>query len=343
MSYKVSVLVSVYEDEPYIERCARSLFEQTYSNLEYIFVDDCSPDNSIVKLEEVMNDYPERKASVKILRNEVNKGLAAVRNTEFDFATGEFVCVVDGDDWMELDGIERLVDEQIATDADVVWGKALMHTKNGVKELSEPKYKDLEEWRMCYFRFTRSYVMVNWRRIIRRSLLEKYHIRHEEGLHIGNDKQLLPLIAYYAESFSSIDAVVYHYEKRNPRARTYKATHGEYELFAFTREIESLRRVVRFLADKEPTYLEAAEFTKLERLLEYRREAICHASREGFRIMVRWIMETPAQYREHIGWTDSFKTRLKTNYMFSRQFFLAKKATKKLKHKVAFKGNKIFK
>ena len=87
ISYKVSVLVSVYEDEPYIERCARNLFEQTYTDLEYIFVDNCSPDNSIVKLEKVMNDYPERKASVKILRNEVNRGLAAVRKTAFDYAT----------------------------------------------------------------------------------------------------------------------------------------------------------------------------------------------------------------------------------------------------------------
>ena len=324
MGYKVSVLVSVYEDEPYIERCARSLFEQTYSNLEYIFVDDCSPDNSVGLLERVMKDYPERAVSVEIIRNEVNRGLAAVRNTAFDHATGVFVCVVDADDWMELDGIERMVDEQVATDADVVWGKALMHTKDGVTELSEPKYKDLEEWRMGYFCFTRDYVMVNWRRIIRRSLLEKYHIRHEEGLQIGNDKQLMPLIAYYAKSFSSIDAVVYHYEKRNPQARTYKAVNGGYELFAYTREVESMRRVVRFLADKEPVYLAAAQCTKLERLLEYKRDAVYHASREGFQIMVKWIVETPAKYRAHIGWVNPFKVRLKSNYTLCRLGYVIK-------------------
>lgn len=321
--YKVSVLISVYDVEPYIERCARSLFEQTYSNLEYIVVDDCTPDNSIAVFERVMQDYPERASSVKIIHHEKHRGLAAARNTAFDHATGEFLCVVDSDDWMELDGIERMVAEQVATDADVVWGKALMHNKEGVQEMSEPKYKDLEEWRMCYFSFTRDYVMVNWRRIIRRSLLEQYHIRHEEGLHIGNDKQLMPLIAYYAKSFSTVDAVVYHYERRNTHARTYKATHGGYDLFAHTREVESMRRVVRFLADKEPRYLKTAVLTLLQRLLKYRAMALHNGSRKGFQKMVNWIMETPAKYRVHIGWVGP-KAKLKSNYTLSRWWLWTK-------------------
>ena len=326
MSYKVSVLVSIFNEEHYIERCIRSLFEQTYSNLEYIFVDDCSADNSIGELKRVMREYPEKEKSVNIVFHEKNRGLAAVRNTAFDNATGEFVCVVDADDWMEPDGIERLVNEQIATNADVVWGKALMHTDNGLIELTEPHYKDLNEWRMCYFRFTRGLVMVNWRRIIRRSLLEKYHIRHEEGLHIGNDKQLLPLIAYYAESFSSIDSVVYHYERRNPNARTYNSAQGKYEINAYTREIESMRRVVSFLADKESKYLDAAQLSKLERLLQYRKDALFHSSRDGFHIMMKWIMETPVKYLEYYGWQiGSVKTKLKSNYTISRLWVLTKK------------------
>ena len=76
----VSVLVPVYKAEKYIKRCARSLFEQTYDNLEYIFCDDCSPDASIQKLEEVMKDYPARLGHVKIIRHNRNKGIAVVRN-----------------------------------------------------------------------------------------------------------------------------------------------------------------------------------------------------------------------------------------------------------------------
>lgn len=331
MSYKVSVLVSVYGVEHYIERCARSLFEQTYSNLEYIFVDDASVDNSMAELERVMKEYPEKEPAIKIIRHKINKGLAATRNTAFDNAQGEFVCVVDADDWMEPDGIERLVAEQVATGADVVWGKALMHTEYGVQELSEPRYKDLMEWRICYLRFTEGLVMVNWRRIIRRSLLEEYHIRHEEGLQIGNDKQVMPLIAYYAKSFGSIDSIVYHYERRNSTSRTYKSSHGEYDLFAHTREVESMKRVIRFLEDKEPVYLQTAQLSKLEKLLRYRKEALQNASREGFEIMVNYIMETPAIYRSHIGWsTPSLITGLKRNYEVSRLWTIGKQLVKRI-------------
>ena len=321
--YTVSILVSVFGVECYIERCARSLFEQTYPDLEYIFVDDGSKDASITILERVMKEYPARAASFRIIRHGVNRGLAAARNTAFDQARGEFVCVVDGDDWMPLDAVERMVDEQVKTGADVVWGKALMHTEKGEVELKEPCYRDLEEWRQCYFRFTTGLVMVNWRRIIRRDLLENNHIRHEEGLHIGNDKQLMPLIAYYAQSFSVVDAIVYHYERRNPDAHTYKTSHGAYSLFAHTREIESMRRVVRFLADKEPAYLATAQSAKLERLLEYRKAALVHGSRKGFRTMVGWIWETPARYRNPYGWgKHSLIALLKSNYTISRFLYL---------------------
>ncbi len=323
--YLVSILVSLYNEERYVERCARSCFEQSYSDLEFVFVDDASTDQSVTVLERVIEDYPERKPFVKIIHHNKNKGLAATRNSAFDNACGDFFCVVDGDDWLEADGVQRLVEGQIRTGADVVWGRAIMHTEEGEIELSEPRYQTLEEWRMCYFHFTQQLYMVNWRRLIRRELLEKHHIRHEEGLHIGNDKQFMPLIAYYADSFCVIDDIVYHYERRNPSSRTYKSSHGIYDLFAHTREIESMRRVIAFLADKEPAYLEAAQSSKLERLLIYRKEAIRNRSLKGFKIMVKWIQETPEVYLNSIDWnSSSIRIKLKSNYYFSRLFFVAK-------------------
>ncbi len=329
--YKISVLVSVYDAEPYIERCARSLFEQTYPYLEFIFVDDCTQDNSISILEKVIKDYPERADKVSIIHHKENKGLAAVRNTAFDHATGDFICVVDSDDWMELDGIERLAKEQVATGADVVWGKALMHNNDGLEEMSEPNYKDVEQWRMHYLRFASVGMdLVNWRRIIRRSLLEDHHIRHVEGHDIGDDKQIMPLIAYYAKSFSSIDDIVYHYERRNPNAYCYGlVVLNQFDLRKVIRDAECMRHVARFFADKESKYLEAAEVGKLEALLQHRSNVLLHHSRKGFKLLTKWIMETPIEYRRKMGCAGLINT-LKTSYVLSLFWMMVKKTAMKL-------------
>ena len=60
----ISVIVPVYGVEKYIERCARSLFEQTYCDVEYIFVNDCTKDNSIFILQRVLHDYPNLNVTI---------------------------------------------------------------------------------------------------------------------------------------------------------------------------------------------------------------------------------------------------------------------------------------
>ena len=78
---KVSILVPIYGVEKYIEQCAISLFSQTYEDVEYIFVNDCTPDNSISILEKVLANYPERKSQTKIINHPENRGLGAGRKT----------------------------------------------------------------------------------------------------------------------------------------------------------------------------------------------------------------------------------------------------------------------
>ena len=65
---KVSVLVPVYGVERYVEQCAKTLFAQTYSNIEYVFVDDCTPDNSVALIKQVLAEYPHREHQVNMKR-----------------------------------------------------------------------------------------------------------------------------------------------------------------------------------------------------------------------------------------------------------------------------------
>ena len=88
MSTKLSILVPVYGVERFIETCATSLFEQTYPDIEYVFVDDCSPDGSIELLRQIIMRYPSRHGSVSIIRHDTNSGLGAARATALAHATG---------------------------------------------------------------------------------------------------------------------------------------------------------------------------------------------------------------------------------------------------------------
>lgn len=117
---KVSVIVPIYNVEKYIEDCAKSLFQQTLNDIEYIFVNDCTPDNSIKILKEVLDAYPERKNQVKIVNLEVNSGQAAARKRGVSEATGDFIIFCDGDDWVDKNMYQRLYDYAIQHNYDFV-------------------------------------------------------------------------------------------------------------------------------------------------------------------------------------------------------------------------------
>ena len=117
---KVSVIIPVYGVEKYIERCARSLFEQTLDDIEFLFIDDCTPDKSVEILLSVLEEYPRRKEQVIIHRMEKNSGQAKVREWGMKNATGEYVIHCDSDDWVDTDMYRALYDKAKIDDADVV-------------------------------------------------------------------------------------------------------------------------------------------------------------------------------------------------------------------------------
>lgn len=118
---KVSVVVPVYGVEKYVERCVRSLFDQTMTDgVEFIFVDDCTPDRSIEIIRETLKEYPYRTNQVKILSLEENRGLPQARKTGIEAARGEYIYNVDSDDWLELAALERMYSTAIENDADIV-------------------------------------------------------------------------------------------------------------------------------------------------------------------------------------------------------------------------------
>lgn len=104
MNYLVSIIVPVYNVEKYLPECVDSILEQTYKSIEVILVDDGSTDSS----GELSEKYAEDYAFVKVIHKK-NAGLGFARNTGIDYATGDYITFVDGDDFIAPDHIEKLL------------------------------------------------------------------------------------------------------------------------------------------------------------------------------------------------------------------------------------------
>ena len=105
----VSVIVPVYNVEPYIARCVRSLFGQTLQDMEFIFVDDCTPDKSMEIMWQILKDeFPERLSQVKFYRMPQNSGVAKVRMKGIFMASGDYVIHCDSDDMVDPDAYRTI-------------------------------------------------------------------------------------------------------------------------------------------------------------------------------------------------------------------------------------------
>ncbi len=119
---KVSLCVPVYNVEPFIDKCASSLFAQDVTEqIEYIFVDDCSTDNSIATLERLLDENPDHKKRTTIIRQEQNKGPQAARLEAVRIACGQYVCFCDSDDYVQPDYVSTMLNEATEKDADIVY------------------------------------------------------------------------------------------------------------------------------------------------------------------------------------------------------------------------------
>lgn len=166
---KVSIIIPVYGVEKYIERCARSLFEQTLDDIEYLFIDDCTPDKSIEILRRVLDEYPKRRDQVIIHRMEKNSGQAAVRKWGMINATGDYVIHCDSDDWVDVTMYEKMHKKAIEEDADVVVCDYFIEGDNGIKRLEKGcKNEDSDGFLKDIISQSISWAV--WNKMVKRSL-----------------------------------------------------------------------------------------------------------------------------------------------------------------------------
>ena len=230
---KVSILVPVYNVEKYFARCLETLFSQTYSDIEYVFVNDCTPDKSMFVLQETLEKYPSRANSVKIIENKQNLGIAIVRNTLLENATGEYVLFVDSDDWIEVDAIEKFVDKAQQSNADIV-GCDYFEEYPDRQVLFKQSYPSHHVEAMKAMTLLRIKGVL-WKLFMRRELIVHNNIYFVPEVQFGEDYIFCCKLFFYAKSFSCVDEALYHYVQYNPN--NYCSTDSGLRIESFSRAI----------------------------------------------------------------------------------------------------------
>lgn len=210
---RVSVIVPVYRVEKYIGRCVRSLFEQTLKEMEFIFVDDCSPDRSIQVVEEVINEYPERKAQVRILHHSQNRGVSFVRNTGLQAATGDYIIYCDSDDWVESRMYERMLTKALETGADIV-GCDFYEEYASRSVLRRQMFPDNNQ--DCIGQMLEGKLhCATWNKLIRKELYERNDVVFPEGVNMWEDVSTVIPLCFYAVRIVHLPEACYHYSCDN--------------------------------------------------------------------------------------------------------------------------------
>lgn len=238
---RVTILMPIYKVEQYLEKTLNSIFSQTYPYLDYVFVNDCSPDNSLQILKDAIIKYKIEKNKFTIINHFRNEGIAVSRADCIANAKGDYVYFVDSDDWIEENTVEQMVSATNGGAVDIV-GCDFM--KDFVSGQTTYHHEDYSESCMgnLYKCLNYDIATVLWKLLIRRSLFDNFTITPH--VDIVEDYIMSVKLYYYANSFVSIPKAFYHYVQYN-QARVSLQT-----LWSVNMHIKGVKEVEEFCREK---------------------------------------------------------------------------------------------
>lgn len=205
----VSVIIPIFNVEKYIEKCARSLMEQTLDDIEYIFVNDATEDDSMEILNSVVNEYPHRIKQVKYVTHNVNKGLPKARHTGLLKASGEYIIHCDSDDFVDREMYARMYSKAKIGNYDIVVcdyyevnGEHRMMKKGKISEISDLVEDILLLLAAC-----------TWNKLIKRSIANQPKTVFPER-NMGEDLAIMLQYALATSSVGYLPEPLYYYERR---------------------------------------------------------------------------------------------------------------------------------
>ena len=249
---KVSILVPFYDVEKFVGRCVMSLFSQTYQNIEYVFVNDCTPDNSMEVINEYIVEYGVAD-KCKIIVHEKNQGISASRNDCLDNMTGDYFLFVDSDDYIDKDMVELLVDAAVRENADISGCGYIEEYVDHSVEHPQKYTNDHNEMMRAITLLTIKGVM--WKLLVRSSIVTEHRdeVRFIPDRNIVDDYLFCCQIFYYAQRFTGVDRCMYHWIQYNPNNYTHTT------VFAVESQAAAIIKTEEFYQEKGVSNVVAEE------------------------------------------------------------------------------------
>ena len=203
---KVSIIVPVYNIENYIRVCVDSILAQTYESFELILVDDGCKDNTGI----ICDEYAAIDSRVKVIHKE-NGGVSSARNAGLRQAKGDWIMHVDGDDWIEPDMIESLIEAANATEADLVFGDFMKYGPSAGNHKLPTWNNDKKDSMSRYIAYSMTTI---WGSIAKRSLYTEHSLKSPDGVSYCEDFHLIVRLCHFANKIVNVHRSFYHYRYR---------------------------------------------------------------------------------------------------------------------------------
>lgn len=268
MNYKISIIVPIYNGERYIEKCAKSLLNQELKQLEIIFINDGSNDNSKLILDKLSKEY----SNIKVLHQD-NKGPGAARNLGIKIARGKYIGFVDVDDYPKEDMYLKLYSLAEKYDLDMaVCGFEVRDSNDKVKDIALPNYSkeiyidrnDIRANILTRIIHNGPEILASqWNKIYKKELLDKYNIRVIEDRRFGEDWLFNQLVLGKINKIGFIEEPLYRYVRSNSESLASSYLKNSFELFTTSKKFREDRMKEWRLDTKEYIYIDNDNFCKL--------------------------------------------------------------------------------
>ena len=311
----ISVILPVYNVEPWIGECIDSLKKQKQEGLEFIFVDDCSTDGSL----SVIESFAKEDSRVRILQNKENCGAGPSRNAGIEAARGEYLSFIDPDDWINDDFLERLYSKAKETGSDIAKGKKATFEDGQKKEeyssddIASPLNARIRERKRKKKPLLFSFTYEHTTAIYKRTLFSDSGIRYGTFTN-AEDRYFLLKVCYTAKSITIVDEAVYYYRLRSG------STTGIYTVRRAMNELQSLEKSLDLLSGEpfgeEQTAYIISRLRTCTRDYYYatKREGISCSDEEDYYSRIRTIASQMGDERHCHGFTE-LEIYLKYRYM----------------------------